>query len=576
LGLNSGYRSYDIRPFLIVAILAAGSSGCSGRGASRIASTSKAEFTGGQSSGNSPVTDIEPVDLFEVYNLPHLRDARYGPLGGALVHLQITKRAKDLDLIGKSAIRAWESVPALAGLADELEIHATQETEFRGSKSSELNALLTGGGARSVRVLSAALEIDQPLRIAGSGIRLDLGNAVLRGSTTLQYLVRIENANGIDLRGGRFLGGDSGVLIHNSQRIRISGITIHGLGGAGIVISSSNAIAVRGGYISGLKYAGIILHRGVTGSVIEENRIEDGIGTPNLAAAILLTDREVDLAADSRAIYGPESYGVLQQPLATRRHPPSGNLIRANRLVRNQASGVYSDGGVKNVIASNLIAANAKEGICLDDASVANVVVANVVRRNGSRWGEPDVVLKMETIEPSGRLADGTPAAKVPGISLDNALYNVVFQNTVEDNYGGGIKLVRTSLFNLIGMNTLVANAVGSSEKFHYFGIELGAAPGDFTTRELDITPSRGNIVFSNMIRGPHYAGIYFGTDCDQNDVFDNVILGAAKWALESVTEMPNTTVNNLTNQPSRNVSAGLDPNLFVSARAVRDEHDSP
>src|SRR5581483_3239564 len=156
---------------------------------------------------------------------------------------------------------------------------------------------------------------------------------------------------------------------------------------------------------------------------------------------------------------------------------------------------------------------------------------------------------------------------------LDNAMYNIIFQNTVESNYGGGIKLVRTGLFNLIGLNTLVSNAAGSSDQFHFFGIELGAAPGDLTTRELDITPSRGNVVFSNMIRGPHYAGIYFGMNSDHNEVFDNVIIGTTKWGLESVSEMFNNTINNLTVLPSRNISPGLDPNLFVSAGAVRDTH---
>jgi hypothetical protein len=117
---------------------------------------------------------------------------------------------------------------------------------------------------------------------------------------------------------------------------------------------------------------------------------------------------------------------------------------------------------------------------------------------------------------------------------------------------------VRTGYFNLIGLNTVLNDNDGANARFHFFGIELGAATLDTTSDELDSTPSRGNIVFSNDIRGNHYSGIFFAAGSDLNDVFDNVILDAEQWALESEEPMQNSSLNNLTLIPSRNISAGL------------------
>jgi hypothetical protein len=160
---------------------------------------------------------------------------------------------------------------------------------------------------------------------------------------------------------------------------------------------------------------------------------------------------------------------------------------------------------------------------------------------------------------------------KVPGISLDNAMYNVVFANGVLHNFGGGIKIVRTGYFNLIRLNTLLCNNDGASGSLHFFGIELGSTPGDGKSAELDFTPSRGNIVFSNPVRGNHYAGIFFDAGSDMNNVFDNAILDAQNRALESVAVMADDTLNNLTNLPSRNVGSGIDPALSTIDQPVVD-----
>ncbi len=218
---------------------------------------------------------------------------------------------------------------------------------------------------------------------------------------------------------------------------------------------------------------------------------------------------------------------------------------------------------------ANVLQGNSKEGLCLDNGSTANVVASNTISDNGDRWGDPDAILALDSILAGGRLPDGTAAEKVPGISLDNAVYNVVVQNNIAHNFGGGVKLVRTGYFNAIGLNNILDDNDGAGPVFHFFGIELGAASG--SSPELDFTPSHGNVVFSNFIRGSHYSGIYFDPGSDSNNVLYNSILDATAWALESSQQMQNTSLNNLTNLPSRNIGSGLDSALITSGQPVND-----
>jgi parallel beta-helix repeat protein len=131
--------------------------------------------------------------------------------------------------------------------------------------------------------------------------------------------------------------------------------------------------------------------------------------------------------------------------------------------------------------------------------------------------------------------------------------------------------MVRSAFFNIVGLNVVTDDNLGASDRFHFFGIELGAAQPDFPVIDLDFAPSRGNIVFGNVVRGAHYAGIFLGEGSTDNELFDNTVFGAQTWALEQVRAQRNQSLNNLTNLPSRNIGAGLDPQLQELGRARFD-----
>ena len=220
----------------------------------------------------------------------------------------------------------------------------------------------------------------------------------------------------------------------------------------------------------------------------------------------------------------------------------------------NRGSGIYSDGAILNYYVYNTVENNGKEGVCFDFGSTGNMFLRNRVAGNGSRTGHSDPELERDYVLRFGRMSDGTARAKVPGVSLDNALYNMLLHNTVRGNFGGGIKIVRSGFFNVIGDNVIEDNNRGKNDTFHFFGVELGTAPAENELKDSDICPSIGNIVVQNSIRGNHYSGIFFGEGCVQNDVRRNKITGASPFAMESVREQENHFARNVSDAPSVNV----------------------
>jgi hypothetical protein len=536
-----------------------------------IVATALAGALPGQTAGALSGFGVHPTNVFSAFQLPPLPDAAGGTLATAVGALQVGDRANALGLSSVSAINAWQAAQAL--IQKQQSVSAAPQSGkpvvFTGASASALNRIIANTEITGIQVVTGTLAVDQPIEIQRGNLSLDLGTTQIVAANPQSYMLRIENAANVTVTGGIFSSGDSAILVNTATAVNIENTQIDNLTGAGVVVTGSVRVKIAGNRISGLPLAGIMVHLGTTQSVVENNWITAGMGYSNMTAGIVVTDREVDLTSNPRAIFGPDGYWVITQPMMERLDPPYDNLIAWNSVSRDLAQGIYVDGGVRTVIFSNILEGNSKEGLCLDDGSTADVVVSNTIYDNGERWGDPDWVLSYDSILAGGRLPNGTAAEKVPGISLDNAIYNIVLENDLAHNFGGGVKIVRTGYFNSIGLNDILDDNDGASAQFHFFGIELGAASG--SSPELDFTPSRGNVVFSNLIRGTHYSGIFFDPGSDTNNVLYNEILDATAWALESSEQMMNTSLNNLTTLPSRNIGSGLDPGLITSGQPVND-----
>lgn len=374
------------------------------------------------------------------------------------------------------------------------------------------------------------------------------------------YAINILNCNNIILRNINLLILDShGIYIGKSTNITIENSNICDLQGAGIVIGNdSQAISLKQINIRGLGGAGILIGEGSKSILIEDCVIEKGRGKSNWTAGIVLTDRCcTDFMSTPDSIFGPDGYWALQQPIFDREDIVGLCVVRNNIIRDNLSSGIYIDGTFDNVIIENKLYRNSKEGICFDYGATRNIFAFNTVEENGNRYGKTDDDLAKDFVLHHGRCADGTATAKVPGISIDNSILNCIQYNTIINNYGSGIKLVRTSFLNNIAFNICINNNLGDNFAHHFFGIEIGAAvPDEESSKELNFLPSGDNIICRNLISSSHYAGIFLDKGTVNNHIFDNSIFDSKKWSIEGIDkDEQNFTLNNLSFQDSRNIT---------------------
>ena len=496
-------------------------------------------------------------DIYEEFHLPSFEDQAAYQLWSSVNRNQVLLRARMLELDRRSATNAWADAETTFRNAESFVESPLPPAPvlFTGHRVSELNALIGSAGVDAVKVTSSELEMDAPLRISREGISVDLGAVKLRIDDNRPYLIEIENARDVSLRGGSIEGGNWGILVAGSTHVAVLNMDITGLFGGGILVTRSQDIVIWANRIHQVNGAPIFLHGATDHSTVAHNTIIDNRGSSNWQAGVVITDRNQDLSANDSFRRAPGGDWFKEQPMVQRLAPPHDNVIADNDIGGNRSSGVYSDGGVRNLIVRNRIQNNSKEGACLDNGSAANVVAANLIQGNGSRWGMNDYDLRRDFVFDLGRLPDGTSPAKLPGVSIDNAAYNEVVSNQIARNFGGGIKMVRTAFYNSIGLNTIVNNNEGQNSVFHFFGVELGAAKGDVSSVELNFEASRGNQVFRNTIQGNHYAGIFFADGSDLNQISDNLISGTTEWAMESVIVQRNLMLNNQTNEKLRNIA---------------------
>lgn len=499
--------------------------------------------------------DTDSQSLTERYALPALERMTQSDTESLIAPLQVIQRIQTLG-IDPAAFDTpeanWKNLynSVMTRLAPLATAETAQAVNFTGSSLAELNDFLAANPGSTVEVISPALVMDATLVVPTGTILHGNGVVLTPGNEALDKAIVLDQAENAAVTGFVINGGcNYGVYVKNSSSFYLADLDISNVSLKGLCVMGENTgFALVNSSIHENQNGAIFLNGEISNGVIEGNRIENNSGARNLTAGLVLCSMPIE---DIETAYNPFPdemlYDILQSPHQL--------VVRGNTVAQNHSSGIYSESGYLNYYVENTIYKNEKEGVCLDYGSFGNYITGCEIRQNGGRNRMSDEDLEADFILDQGRMADGSSPAKLPGISLDNTAYNTIYGNIVRDNYGSGIKAVRSAFSNTILCNQIIDNNRGASDTFHFFGIELSTdLNADEAVQGLDFTPCYENIIARNTISGGHYAGVFMGEDAFMNDIFDNIFMDCTDWAMESLSEKYNSTLNNMANMPTRGI----------------------
>ena len=509
---------------------------------------------------DSAAMKISPADCYSIMTankLPALSRMAAEDSKKYMGNLQVLQKIEKLGIDTASFETPelnWKNVYNRVSDTMQKENTFSDKISFTGSTASQLNTLIAQSTDAYITIESSTVRMDEPIRMK-SGIALDAAGVIFTGSTDdrVAQAVIAEDCTNFALYNLNLTAGcyEYGIYIIRSNTFTIENCTISNALYKGLVMMGENKnFTIRNNTVSYNGNGAVFLNGNISNGIIAGNDVVDNYGTRNLTAGIVMTSMEID---DYYTAYNEFKDEHLYNLLDT----PHDIVLYQNNVKHNNSSGIYSDGAYQFYIVENIIYQNDKEGMCLDYGTFGAYVSNNIVKENGGRLRQSDEDLEADFVTAFGRLSDGSSPAKLPGISIDNSAYNTIVNNNVTQNYGSGVKMVRSAYRNIIMENSVSDNNKGKSDDFHFFGIEIGhESTPDEPVKGLDFTASYENIVCRNIVTGSNYAGVFLAVESYCNDVFDNTILGSEWYAIECHSNMFNSMPNNIMDQEILNLYA--------------------
>lgn len=509
---------------------------------------------------DSAAMKISPVDCYSIMTankLPALSRMAAEDSKKYMGNLQVLQKIEKLGIDTASFETPelnWKNVYNRVSDTMQKENTFSDKISFTGSTASQLNTLIAQSTDAYITIESSTVRMDEPISMK-SGIALDAAGVTFTGSTDdrVAQAVIAEDCTNFALYNLNLTAGcyEYGIYIIRSNTFTIENCTISNALYKGLVMMGENKnFTIRNNTVSYNGNGAVFLNGNISNGIIAGNDVVDNYGTRNLTAGIVMTSMEID---DYYTAYNEFKDEHLYNLLDT----PHDIVLYQNNVKHNNSSGIYSDGAYQIYIVENIIYQNDKEGMCLDYGTFGAYVSNNIVKENGGRLRQSDEDLEADFVTTFGRLSDGSSPAKLPGISIDNSAYNTIVNNNVTQNYGSGVKMVRSAYRNIIMENSVSDNNKGKSDDFHFFGIEIGhESTPDEPVKGLDFTASYENIVCRNIVTGSNYAGVFLAVESYCNDVFDNTILGSEWYAIECHSNMFNSMPNNIMDQEILNLYA--------------------
>lgn len=510
---------------------------------------------------NTAAMKINPSDCYSLMaasNLPSLERMAEQDAEKYMGNIQVLQKIERLG-IDTAAFETpelnWKNLYNTVTITMQQKNVFADNAEFNGTKASELNTMIEQYDNVYITIKSREVFLDEPICMK-SNTALNADGVTFTGDTKqrVPQAIIAQDCTNFALYNVKLTTGayQYGVYIIRSNTFTIENCTISDSLYKGLVMMGENHdFVLKNNTVSHNGNGAVFLNGNISNGIITGNDVADNYGTRNLTAGIVLTSMEIE---DYYTAYNEFKDEHLYNLLDT----PHDIVMYQNNVKHNNSSGIYSDGAYQIYIVENIIYQNDKEGMCLDYGTFGAYVSNNIIKENGGRLRQSDEDLEADFVTAFGRLEDGSSPAKLPGISIDNSAYNTIVNNNVTNNYGSGVKMVRSAYRNIIMENTISDNNKGKSETFHFFGVEVGhASTPDEPVKGLDFTASYENIVCRNIVTGSNYAGVFLAEGSYCNDVFDNTILNSEWFAIECHSILFNSMPNNIMDQEVLNLYAG-------------------
>lgn len=208
------------------------------------------------------------------------------------------------------------------------------------------------------------------------------------------------------------------------------------------------------------------------------------------------------IVISGNTIYNSEEYGLnvscLRDGSALLRvedelDGPHDIVVKDNEVSGTKKCAMYYLGAYQVYVTDNYLHDTQLEGVCFDSGCIGCYFAGNTVERTSQDGG-------------------------LPGVSIDNGIYNIVDNNIVRENGSAGIKIVRAGYGSIIVNNTCYDNNTKVNSIKGNLGIAIEVEPVDPIKEAeyvniLDASGSDANVVYNNVVYGGHYQGIAVSKD---------------------------------------------------------------
>ncbi len=318
-------------------------------------------------------------------------------------------------------------------------------------------------------------------------------------------------------------GGRNLAMLEDCDRFVVSDVHSRDYEGYGLILLHSRLFQIRRCRFSGHLASGIMILGDCCDGTVSECDCSESRGYYNWDAGL-------HICHCSRRIAAAQVPELCHEPLPIRLKTmrPTRIRVERSRFSANRAQGIYLEGARECLLRDNDIADNNKEGICLDWGTALCVLKGNRIGGNGYRSNMGESEIKIDFIEDFPLLPDRSSTCKLPGISFDNGVLNAVIDNRIHDNHGGGVKMVRSAVANLVACNRFSDNDRGANffvRKMHdVLLLSMGNRGGEFDDDRnslLDFYGSSFNRIQCNTFAADPSEAIHY--DHEYNRIADNV-----------------------------------------------------